>query len=249
MPYLFVLLCARPNIIFLPFQVTKLGYKSVAHFLIQTRRLEENLVNKQDAVSEVSVKRSLAFSDVEPVSKDPVKVTDDKPVSSEEFKDKGDDEFKNNNDAQDSAKQSFLFSDGKQIVSKVSMEKEMDQENTTTPKLKQISSTLVTVDSDSIAGRLKQRCRKRNDCDEEMSGVSQAVNGVLPENEVEKQIEVLPPDVKHLGDGNTPMVKTPKLKQKLALAIVPSEDSIAGRLRQRRKVGYRVTDGENSESR
>lgn len=219
-----------------------MGYKSVAHYLIQTHRSEANPVNNQEILNEVSVKRSLAFSDVEPVSKDSVKVTDDKPGSPEEFKDKDDKEFENNNDAQDSAKRSLLFSDvtpalesavsqiedtkDELFVGKISLEKEIDQENTTTPKLKKICTTIVTVNLDCIAERLKQRRRKSNEWDEEISRVNQeAVKGVLTDNAVKK----------HLGDGNIPTVKTPKFKQKRALAIVPSEDSIAGRLRQRRK--------------
>ncbi|XP_062156761.1 uncharacterized protein LOC133864440 [Alnus glutinosa] len=46
-------------------KISKLGFKSVAHYLIQTRRLHANLDKNVDASNQVSAKRSLPFSDIE----------------------------------------------------------------------------------------------------------------------------------------------------------------------------------------
>lgn len=51
------------------FQISKLGFKSVAHYLIETRRLQPNLDQNVDAPKQVSAKRSLPFSDIEIQSK------------------------------------------------------------------------------------------------------------------------------------------------------------------------------------
>lgn len=51
------------------FQISKLGFKSVAHYLIETRRLQSNLDQNVDAPKQVSAKRSLPFSDIEIQSK------------------------------------------------------------------------------------------------------------------------------------------------------------------------------------
>ncbi|KAK7252858.1 hypothetical protein RIF29_37102 [Crotalaria pallida] len=46
-------------------KITALGYKSVAHYLIQTRRADIDVQKNEDAVNPVSAKRSLPFSDGE----------------------------------------------------------------------------------------------------------------------------------------------------------------------------------------
>lgn len=46
-------------------KITHLGYKSVAHYLIQTRRAQTNTENKSDAKTPVSAKRSLPFKNME----------------------------------------------------------------------------------------------------------------------------------------------------------------------------------------
>ncbi|CAJ1929808.1 unnamed protein product [Sphenostylis stenocarpa] len=46
-------------------KISALGYKSVAHYLIQTRRAEMDVEKNADASNSVSAKRSLPFSDVD----------------------------------------------------------------------------------------------------------------------------------------------------------------------------------------
>ena len=144
-----------------------------------------------------------------------------------------------------------------QAEEEISLEKEMDQENDFhftrtkhesvkkislkgTPKVKDISLA-TTINSDSIAGRLKRRHLKSCDHDDEKnSNVKHAVEGVSLENKVEKQNEVLPSDIEHHGDGNAPLTTSPKLKRKHVLTSEPSPDSIVGRLRQRRRMGSHI---------
>lgn len=55
------------NHIFLDFQIANLGFKSVAHYLIQTRRAETTIEKEEDSTTckAVSAKKSLPFSDKE----------------------------------------------------------------------------------------------------------------------------------------------------------------------------------------
>lgn len=76
------------------FQIYRLGYKSVAHYLIQTRRAQTTLEKSPDTVNQASAKRSLSFPRTEAFSKDSPEVNENQQVTlkpqSEEGKD-GDD--------------------------------------------------------------------------------------------------------------------------------------------------------------
>ncbi|EXC35386.1 hypothetical protein L484_026711 [Morus notabilis] len=82
-------------------KISQLGFKSVAHYLIQARRAEKKLEKSGDTKNEVYVKRSL-FSDMKVLSEDSLEVTNEHPGSPEQFKDKTDDDTKNNNGNQNS---------------------------------------------------------------------------------------------------------------------------------------------------
>ncbi|GLT75254.1 hypothetical protein SLA2020_469900 [Shorea laevis] len=79
--------------------------------------------------------------------------------------------------------------------------------------------------ADSIGGRLRQRRREGKDHNEQLS-----------ENESEKEKQMLQGDSQH-GESNIGTESSSKLKKRLALASVPSADSISGSLRQRRREG------------
>ncbi|GMN29854.1 hypothetical protein TIFTF001_002599 [Ficus carica] len=90
-------------------KVSRLGFKSVAHYLIQTHRLETKMGNNRDTTNEVSVKRSLPFSDMVVLSEDSLDVTNGEPGSPKLLKDKTDDESKTNNGNLNSAKRLLPF--------------------------------------------------------------------------------------------------------------------------------------------
>ncbi|GKU94648.1 hypothetical protein SLEP1_g8108 [Rubroshorea leprosula] len=77
----------------------------------------------------------------------------------------------------------------------------------------------------SIGGRLRQRRKEGKDHNEQLS-----------ENESEKEKQMLQGDSQH-GESNIGTESSSKLKKRLTVASVPSADSIAGRLRQRRREG------------
>lgn len=62
------------------FQISSLGFKSVAHYLIQTQRAQTTLEKIPDTVNQASAKRSLSFSDREALSKDSSQVNENEPV-------------------------------------------------------------------------------------------------------------------------------------------------------------------------
>ncbi|KAK7406602.1 hypothetical protein VNO78_08231 [Psophocarpus tetragonolobus] len=134
-------------------KISALGYKSVAHYLIQTRRSEIDMEKNADASNPVSAKRSLPFSDMDNKS---LEVNENhleslKPLP--ETEDGG---------AEVSAKR-LLFSDGQDQLEKI--------ESLDTPKSHQLE-TNKCLDTkkplassskpslDSIAGRLRSRLKK-----------------------------------------------------------------------------------------
>lgn len=276
-------------------KISKLGFKSVAHYLIQTRRLQTNSDENADPTNQVSAKRSLPFSDIEAQPKgslelDSIHLQSLKPqaeVKSEnEFKSEKENKMQSNpnpgSNNQISARRSLPFSDiGAQsgnlnppeVDNKVDdlhglskshsedktddqfkgeKEKEllsMDQEhghssNVMESHLKVNKRALPIYQSpDSIAGRLRQRCRKGNSpnkerslgVNEKISDVKQAVKNISSENNVEKEKEIHSKEIDKLGAENVVSDRSPNLKKKPAPAAEPSLDSIAGRLRSRRK--------------
>lgn len=121
-------------------KISALGYKSVAHYLIQTRRSEKDVEKNADDSNPVSAKRSLPFSDMNNKS---LEVNENhlgslKPLAETE----GD-------GAEVSAKRSLHFSDEQDQLEKV--------ECSDTKKPLASSSKPC---SDSIAGRLRSRVKK-----------------------------------------------------------------------------------------
>ncbi|KAE9606751.1 hypothetical protein Lal_00026224 [Lupinus albus] len=121
-------------------KISRLGYKSVAHYLVQTRRSDIDVKKNEDtAVNPVSAKRSLPFSDInESLEVDENQQGSPKPLAETES---------DNNEV--SEKRSLLFSDVQDQPEKV--------ECSDTMKLLASSST---PSSDSIAGRLRSRVKK-----------------------------------------------------------------------------------------
>ncbi|XP_054825512.1 uncharacterized protein LOC129323021 [Prosopis cineraria] len=87
-------------------KVSALGYKSVAHYLIQTRRSGANVEENADVSVPVLAEKSLGFSDVGGLSNDSVEVNENNSVASLKLKSEDD-------GGQVSAKRSLLFSDVK----------------------------------------------------------------------------------------------------------------------------------------
>ncbi|KAL5752832.1 hypothetical protein ACOSP7_023022 [Xanthoceras sorbifolium] len=186
-------------------KISNLGFKSVAHYLIQTRRLQSNLEKNPDTINQASAKRSLSFKDSEALSKESLKVdTVDLGTSklSEDRKDNNDLDTEKENklqkypDAttnhQTAAKRSLTFS----YI-------EAEPEN---------NSTDIDVKVLNQFGFSKPQLEDQRD-----SGFR---------DEQEKKL--------HYTDKDIALKGCPKPKKKRA-AIIPSPDSIAGRLRQRRR--------------
>lgn len=233
-----------------------MGYKSVAHYLIQTHS-EKNLENNPDSTNQGSVKRSLAFPETESllneINSPGIEVNHLERSSQPEDKKVGDNLDLDNH--QTSTRRSLPFSNVEAEPENVNSkevnfsllnpeledttdigfkgEQEMKipdviEEDNNNMKITPNSSAnpkkrraKKVKDPDSIGGRLSQRHQNRNGNDDvelavvfkTCSPVKQTVNNnTLIENQ--------------LADSNTKLKNTPD---------EPSQDSIAGRLRQRRQ--------------
>lgn len=137
-----------------------MGYKSVAHYLVQTRRAEIIEVDKDaDASNPVSAKRSLPFSDVTKSHE----VNDlDLPLKKKRKPLKAQAETSNNGD-EVLAKRSLLFSDEKGQLAKVEGSdtvKPLQLENVEcSDTMKPLASSTKPC-TDGIAGRLRSRTKK-----------------------------------------------------------------------------------------
>ncbi|KAG5061138.1 hypothetical protein GLYMA_01G181700v4 [Glycine max] len=133
-------------------KISALGYKSVAHYLIQTRRSEIDEKKNADASDPVSAKRSLPFSDVDKsleVNENHLESL--KPLAETE----GD-------GAEVSAKR-LLFSDEQSQVEKVECSdtpKPLQLEKNECSDTKKPLASSSKPSSDSIAGRLRSRLKK-----------------------------------------------------------------------------------------
>ncbi|KAK9284201.1 hypothetical protein L1049_023370 [Liquidambar formosana] len=224
--------------------ISKLGFKSVAHYLIQTRRSQANLEENAGTKTPVSAKRSLPFSDTEAPSDrtESVEGNDDQlGLLKPQPEDKKDDDLKGE-------KEKELHMDNNNGDSDITLE--------INPELKKKSTSATEPTPDSIGGRLRQRRNKDTSCDGELIRMNEetldakpAVNTILSESEAEFNMKLsIPtkpsPDLDNKnGDSNTTPEINPKLKRKPASATEPSADSIGGRLRQRRNKGTSC-DGE-----
>ena len=194
-------------------QISKLGFKSVAHYLIQTRRLQTNLDKNADVTKQVSAKRSLPFSDVEAVSEGSLKV-DGIHLGSFKSQSESEDKFEGEKQTspipgtnnQVSARRSLPFSDiGVQSVN--------------------LTSAEVENGVDDLPGLANPQTG--NSTDDQFKG--------------EKEKEPHFTDKEH-GDRNNDLKSSSKLKKKHALPIVPIPNSVAGRLRQRRRISNDCDD-------
>ncbi|OWM66296.1 hypothetical protein CDL15_Pgr013513 [Punica granatum] len=162
-------------------KVSRLGYKSVAHFLIQTRRAQTNEEETDDLVIHSSVKRSLPFSEIEEtVTEEPLESNDNETRTSD-----GEIEGEEKESIHAHAKRSLAFS-GKEA-------------------------------------------------EETVDGEGNTSTGVL-----EPKVEGTPEQ--HKSDEDEPEVQVidkennAKPKRKYAISAEPGQDSIGGRLRQRRRM-------------
>lgn len=194
-------------------QISKLGFKSVAHYLIQTRRLQTNLDKNADVTKQVSAKRSLPFSDVEAVSEGSLKV-DGIHLGSFKSQSESEDKFEGEKQTspipgtnnQVSARRSLPFSDiGVQSVN--------------------LTSAEIENGVDDLPGLAKPQTG--NSTDDQFKG--------------EKEKEPHFTDKEH-GDRNNDLKSSSKIKKKHALPIVPIPNSVAGRLRQRRRISNDCDD-------
>ena len=210
-------------------QISKLGFKSVAHYLIQTRRLQTNLDKNADVTKQVSAKRSLPFSDVEAVSEGSLKV-DGIHLGSFKSQSESEDKFEGEKQTspipgtnnQVSARRSLPFSDiGVQSVNLTSAE----VENGVDEQSVNLTSAEVENGVDDLPGLANPQTG--NSTDDQFKG--------------EKEKEPHFTDKEH-GDRNNDLKSSSKLKKKHALPIVPIPNSIAGRLRQRRRISNDCDD-------
>ncbi|KAL6956531.1 hypothetical protein U1Q18_041912 [Sarracenia purpurea var. burkii] len=145
------------------FQISQLGFKSVAHYLIQTQRSETDSDKTAHNNVPVSAKRSLPFSDTEATSehKDSRMSNDDhhKP-GNPKFADNKveDDEFKG-----EKQEKTHIPEHNKHDCHKVLTEPESEDNKTDEDikgnKEEKISQNSKRKSPDSIAGRLRQRRR------------------------------------------------------------------------------------------
>lgn len=201
------------------FQISKLGFKSVAHYLIQTCRRETNLVKSPDAANQVSAKRLLQFSDEDALSKESLDVNNDNLGSSEpQFEDQSADKFKSHREKK--IHSSLNQHIGNQISAKKSLPFLPFSDG---PLFQNIGPLDVEHKVHGQCGLLRPQSENKGD-----------------DFESEKEKEM----------GGTEDVEShiafSKLKRKPAQTMRPSnDDSIAGRLRQRRKEGHQDNDFQN----
>ncbi|KAK7309238.1 hypothetical protein RJT34_05802 [Clitoria ternatea] len=132
-------------------KISALGYKSVAHYLIQTRRSDTAVEKNVDASNPVSAKRALPFSDVDE-SREVNENHQEKPLTETE----GD-------HAEVTAKRSLLFAEKQDQPEKVVCSDAMKplklEKNECSTTRKPLASSSKPC-PDSIAGRLRSRVKK-----------------------------------------------------------------------------------------
>lgn len=190
------------------FQISSLGFKSVAHYLIQTQRAQTTSEKIPDTVNQASAKRSLSFSDREALSKDSSQVNENEPVKikPQDTEDLNIDKDCNmqgsscpstSNNSNTSRKRSLLFSN-------------IENES------KNVDSTEVDLKVQNHFGFSTPQL------EEETS------NGFKAEEEKK---------LYNLGNDSDIALDSCQKSEKKHAAIKPIPDSIAGRLRQRRRKG------------
>ena len=228
-------------------QISQLGFKSVAHYLIQTRRPETDSDKIPSTKVPASAKRSLPFSDLEGKlegMKSPISNKDYSRLVTPKQEDyKTDYEFKDekrkemdvpenkrgainisSGSSQDHNKKSEFNSESSDQYGELSKPESEDNKTSeifyscteSRPKSKRKSHT-PEPSADSIAGRLRQRQRRGDKQDEELVGTNESLN------------------VKEQVVKDEPSESEAKANTSQCSSINPGADSIAGRLRLRRK--------------
>ncbi|XWS45333.1 hypothetical protein CRYUN_Cryun15aG0127400 [Craigia yunnanensis] len=273
-------------------KISQMGFKSVAHYLIQTRRVQTNIAKNPDSIDQVSAKRSLSFPALELPSEESSQVDYNQPITSKPQS--GEDglncEKKENNAYpepnpiiihQNSARKPLLFSKSKPEFEKgESTEINLDvhgqlgfwqpdsgnnrddefkceHENELNFTDKEPNGSLVTMEirsgkkhafstepsPDSVAGRLRQRHGKDSSHNDETMGVNgkvldvkQTVNDVVSEKKLVKERETHNAD-ENIAEGYIVSESSPKLMKRPVSAMENSPDTVAERLKQRRKLG------------
>lgn len=192
-------------------KISSLGFKSVAHYLIQTRRAQTTLENIPDTVNQASAKRSLSFSDREALLKDSPQINENELVKikpqSEDMKDDKD---------LNTAKECNMQGSPYPSTNSNTFRKRSLLFSNIEPESKNVDSTEVDLKVQNHFGLSTPQLEK------------ETCNGF--KGEEEKKLY-------HSGnDSDVALDGCPKSKKRHA-AIKPIPDSITGRLRQRRRKG------------
>lgn len=189
-------------------KVEKLGYKSVAHYLIQTRRGETNSEEKANTKDPISAKRSLAFND---------------PVDSSqqiESLDSANDGKALAVSTEESSQQNGTLNSQENL--KQLSEDNKDTDDHTEEKKALVGSTEEpsqqneTLNSEENPKQLSEGNKDNDDHIEEKKAEPENIGGT--------------PEVKNISPKTNPRIrKTPP-------ATTPNSNTIAGRLRQRRMI-------------
>ncbi|KAM4128482.1 hypothetical protein ACJW30_02G170100 [Castanea mollissima] len=223
-------------------KISKLGFKSVAHYLIQTRRLQTNLDKNADVTKQVSAKRSLPFSDVEAESEGSLKVDS---IHLGSFKSqseaKSEDKFESEKQAspipgtnnQVSARRSLPFS-GIGVQS-VNMTSSTEVENGV-DDLHGLAKSLTGNSTDDQFNGEKEK--ELHFTDKEHGDRNNDLKKRSPKHK--KPAPAAEPSHRHneLGmNGRILDIKQVENKSPASTASIPASQSIVGRLRQRHRIG------------
>ncbi|GFY80455.1 zinc-finger domain of monoamine-oxidase A repressor R1 [Actinidia rufa] len=237
-------------------KISQLGFKSVAHYLIQTRRPETDSDKIPSTKVPASAKRSLQFSDTEGTlegMKSPISNNDDSRLVTPKHEDsKTDDEFKDekrkemdvpenkhgaidisSGSSQDHKKKSELTSESSDQYGELSKPESEDNKTSeilysctrSRPKSKRKYPRTPEPNTDNIAGRLRQRRHRGDGQGEELVGTNES-------SHVEQQESS---HVEQQAVKDEPSQSEAKANTSQCSSINPGADSIAGRLRLRRK--------------
>ncbi|XP_057984229.1 uncharacterized protein LOC131168645 [Malania oleifera] len=201
-------------------KISKLGFKSVAHYLIQTQRLDARSGKDTSTNSSVSARRSLPFSDIDALSKSnefPMSNSDHHGLLKAEVEEK-------NNDGLNKEEKMKHFSD-RNILSGIS------------PTLKKKAACATESSADSVAGRLRQRKHSEgNDHNHKELATEDEEETLDDKFSANKSSE-------NKTGFDMKLLAACEPKKKAAHITEPSPDSIAGRLRQRRMKGNDLNGG------
>ncbi|OMO56772.1 hypothetical protein CCACVL1_26283 [Corchorus capsularis] len=266
-------------------KISQMGFKSVAHYLIQTQRVQTNIEKNPDSINQVSAKRSLSFPALELPSQGSSDVDDSQPVISKSLS--GEDglniEKKENDylEPNPTARKSLLFStSGAEFEKGESMKINLDvhgqlgfsdldsgkerddglkcdheKESHFTEKESNGNSLglacctkpeenhafIIEPNTESIAARLRQGHGEDQNSNDWMEGVNDKVLDVKQtvNHEVSGTTLVQEKEMHgandNKGEGYIASESRPKLKKQPASAMDQSPDSIAARMKQRRR--------------